>query len=73
MSGARNKAKELGYRVQKIDDLRDEEEEHCLAEVGEDRDDCESHSGKVAESVTDKNLRRIPEQTKFPGVNVTDT
>ena len=56
MSGAGNETKELWNGVQEVENLGNEEEEHCLAEVREDSDHRECHSGKVAESVTYKHL-----------------
>jgi len=41
--------------------LRYEEEKHCLAEMPEDGDNRERHSGKVAERVADKHSCRIPD------------
>lgn len=71
VSRTRNEAKELGDRVEKIEDLGDEEEEHRLAEVGEDSNHCKGHSGKVTEGVTHKYLRWIPAgNTPFPGINL---
>lgn len=47
--------KKLRQGIDKVDHLRDEEEEHRLAEVSQDTDDGEGHPGKVAESVSNKN------------------
>lgn len=50
--------KEFGRKIY----LRNEEEHERLAEVSEDRDDGQSHSGPVAEGVTDKNTGRVLER-----------
>ena len=50
---------ELRYRIQEIDDLRDEKEQHGLAEVAQDGNNSERHARKVAERVAHKNLCRI--------------
>ena len=72
MPGARHEAKQLGGGVEKVDDLRYEEEHHGLAEVAQDADHCKRHPGKVAVSVTNKHSRRIPgrgtEERKFQQV-----
>ena len=51
---------ELRHRVHEVGDLRQEEEQHRLAEVAQDADDCERHAGEVAIGVADKRLRWIP-------------
>ena len=33
MSGTRNEAKQLRNGIEEVENLRDEEEEHCLAKV----------------------------------------
>lgn len=40
--------------------LRDEEEEHGLAEVAQDADHGKGHAGKVAEGVAHEDARRVP-------------
>jgi len=55
-------AKELRHGEEEVEDLRDEEEQHRFAEVSENRDDCERHSGEIAEGVADKHTRRVPAQ-----------
>jgi len=45
--------------------LRYEEQKHRLAEVAEDSNNGERHSGKVAERVADKHSRRIPNNGKY--------
>ena len=54
VSGTGDDVKKLRQGVDKVNHLRNEEQQHCLAEVSEDADDSEGHPGKVAESVTDK-------------------
>ena len=63
MSRTGNEAKELRDGVEEIEDLRHEDEQHRLAEVAEDGDDGERHSGKVAERIANKHARRIPDMT----------
>ena len=60
MPGARDHSKELGYRVQEVEDLGYEEEQQCLAEVAQNPNDCKGHTGKIAESVADKYSRWVP-------------
>ena len=52
---AENETEELGQRVQKIENLRNEQKEQRLAEVSKNADDGESHSHEVAKGVADKN------------------
>jgi len=60
MSGTRHKVKQLRNGEYKVEDLRDEEEQHSLAEMSEDRNDGKWHSSKVAERVANKHSRWIP-------------
>jgi len=59
MPRARYEFEKLRSGEDKIEDLRDEEQQHCLAEVSEDCDYGKRHAGKIAESVAYKHLRRI--------------
>ena len=52
--------KELRGGVDKVEYLRDEEEEEGLAEETEDSRDRQNHTSKVAEGVTNKHLGRVP-------------
>ena len=60
MSGAWNEAKQLWSGIEEVEDLRDEEEQHCLAEVGENADNSKCHPCKVAECISHKHSRRVP-------------
>ena len=57
--------KELRNWEDEVEDLRYEEQKHRLAEVAEDSNNGERHSGKVAERVADKHSRRIPNNGKY--------
>ena len=41
-----------------------EKEKHGLRKVTEDGDDRECHSGEIAERVTNKHARRVPEEVR---------
>lgn len=56
---ARNEAEQLRHRVDKVDDLRDEEQQHGFAKVAQDADHGERHAGQVVERVADKHLRGV--------------
>lgn len=53
-------AEELGARVEEVEDLRDEGEEQGFAEVAEDADDGEDHTGEVAVRVADEDPGGVP-------------
>lgn len=52
VSGAGDDMKKLGQGVDKVDHLRDEEQQHHLAEVSQDADHSKRHPSKIAESVS---------------------
>lgn len=56
---ARDKTKELGRRVSRVGDLRNEEEAEGLGEVAEDADGGEDHAGEVAVGVADEDAGRV--------------
>jgi hypothetical protein len=62
MAWTRNETKQLWYREQKIDDLRNEEEEHRLAEMSNDANNGKGHTSKVAQRITNKDLCWTPRQ-----------
>ena len=54
MAWAFDQVKELWQGQGKVEDLRQEEQNHGLAKVAEDADDGKGHAGKVAVRVADK-------------------
>lgn len=60
MARTGNEVEELGNGVEKVEDLREEEEQECLAVMAEDAHHRERHSGEVAECVAHEHVRRIP-------------
>ena len=56
----RDQVEELRRRVQEVEHLRREEQQHCLREVPENADDGERHAAEVAERVAHKGSRWIP-------------
>lgn len=44
--------KKLGEGVDKVDNLRDEEQQHHLAEVPQDADHSKCHPSEIAEGVS---------------------
>ena len=60
VSWAWDQSEELRCRVDKVEDLGDEEEEHGLAEVAEDGDHRKCHASKVAVRVTNKHSGGVP-------------
>lgn len=54
VSGAGDDMKKLRQGVDKVDHLRDEEEQHHLAEVSQDANHSKCHPSKIAESVSHK-------------------
>lgn len=62
MARAGDEVKKLRHRVKKVDYLRDKEKQNGFAEMSEDSNDGECHTGKVIECITDKNLRWVSEK-----------
>lgn len=60
VSGAGHKVEELRDRVQEVENLWYEEQEHSLAEVPNDGNHSKGHASKVCEGVTHKGPGRIP-------------
>lgn len=60
MSRTRDDVKQLRQRVNKVNHLRNEEQQHCLAEVSQDADHGKCHPGEVAESVPHKHRGGVP-------------
>jgi len=56
VSRAGDHAEKLWEGVHGVDDLRDKEQKHGLAEVAQNTHHREGHAGKVAERVTNKHL-----------------
>lgn len=52
--------KQLRKRVNEVDDLRDEEQQHGLAEMAEDSNHCKRHSSKITECVSYKYRGGVP-------------
>ena len=50
---------ELGQWKQEVKYLRNKEQKHCFAKVAKNSHNGEGHARKVAESITDKNFRRV--------------
>lgn len=61
---AGDEVEELRNGVEEVEDLGDEEEEGGFAEVAEDADHGEGHSGEVAERVAHEYFRWIPAKEK---------
>lgn len=60
MPRTRDEPKQLRDRVEKVEDLGEEEEEEGFRKMAEDADDGKGHAGKVAERVADEGVRRVP-------------
>lgn len=60
MSRTRDDVKQLRQRVNKVNHLRNKEQQHCLAEVSQDADHSKCHPGEVAESVPHKHRGGVP-------------
>lgn len=60
MSRTWNDMKQLRRRVDKVEDLRHEQEQKSFAEMAKDTYDCKHHPSEIAISVADENLCRIP-------------
>lgn len=56
MSRARYEVEKLRHWIDKIDDLWDEEEQNCFAEVSQNSNDGKCHAREVIESVADENF-----------------
>ena len=54
VSRAGHQVEQLWHRVHEVGDLRQEEEQHRLAEVAQDADHRERHTREVAEGVADE-------------------
>lgn len=52
--GAGDYVKKLRQGVDKVNHLRNEEQQHCFAEVSQDANYSEGHPSKVAERVSHK-------------------
>lgn len=52
--------KQLRYRIQKVDDLWDEEEQNRFAKMPKDSNNSKRHARQIVECVADKYLRGIP-------------
>ena len=62
MSRARYDMKQLRDRVNEVDDLGNEEEQHCLTEVAQDSHHGKSHAWEIAERIAHKQSRWVPSQ-----------
>lgn len=54
MSGAGDDMKQLRQGVDKVNYLRNEEQQHCFAEVSQDANYSKGHASKVTECVSHK-------------------
>lgn len=54
VSGTGDDVKKLRQGVDKVNQLRNEEQQHCFAEVSQDADNSKGHASEVAESVSHK-------------------
>lgn len=52
--------KKLRKREDKVNHLREEEQQHCFTEVPQDADNSKGHPCKVAESVSDEHGCGVP-------------
>ena len=60
VSGTGDDVKKLRQWVNKVNHLRNEEQQHCFAEMSQDADYSKRHPSKVAESVAHEHRWRIP-------------
>lgn len=60
VSGTRYQSKQLRSRVEKVDHLRYEEEQHCLTKVTQYANHSECHASKIAVGVSHEHPGRIP-------------
>ena len=58
-------ADQLRQRVEKVEDLRNEEEQQRLGKVPENAADGKGDAGKVGKGVADKDARRKPEEGRI--------
>lgn len=56
----RHEVEELGYTVQEVEHLRNEKQDHGLAEVAQDAHHRKGHASKIAEGVANKYTRWVP-------------
>ena len=61
MAWARNQTEELGTTQQKVENLRNEEEQQGLGEMAKNPDNSKCHPTNVAQGVTRKCSSRVPE------------
>lgn len=59
MARTGDEMEQLRHRVQKIDDLWDEEKQNRFAKMPKDADHGECHARQIVERVADKHLRGI--------------
>lgn len=71
--GAGDDMEKLWQGIEKVDHLRNEEQQHCFAEVSQDAHNSKSHPGKVAESVSHKHGRGVPVKKKQKKKNIETT
>lgn len=62
--GTGDDVKKLRQRVDEVNHLRNEEQQHRFAEVSQDANHSEGHPGKVAERVSHKHRRGVPVKKK---------
>lgn len=60
VSGAGYKSEELRNGVQKIKNLRQEEEQHCFAKVAKNANYSKGHSRKITKCISHKHSAWIP-------------
>jgi len=60
VSWAGHQPEQLGHRVQEVENLGQEEQQHRLAEVAENSNNCKSHPREVAKGVANKNSAWVP-------------
>lgn len=59
MSWTWNNIKQLWERVDKVNDLRNKEEEECFGEMSKNSDSCEDHSTPITEGISNEYLGRV--------------
>lgn len=57
---ARDNVKQLRQGVDKVNYLRNEEKQHCFAEVSQNTNYSKGHPSKVTKSVSNKHRWRVP-------------
>ena len=60
VSRTRQKVKQLRKGVREVDQLRQKKQQHGLAKMAKDSNNCKSHSSCVTECISDKNTGRVP-------------